>query len=105
MTAIPWSWRGNPDLNQHQSLRTAIAVTLAVIITAGGMSLVGSFVLCVGSDGHADLELALEEVTRLVLSHLTTPRRDGGRLPAEDLAERVATMVVPLIAPDRDPAG
>ena len=58
-TAIPWSWRGNPDLNQHQSLKTAIAVALAVIITAGGLSLVGSFVLCVGSDGHADLELAL----------------------------------------------
>lgn len=36
-----------------------IAITLAVIITAGGMSLVGSYVLCVGSDGHADLELAL----------------------------------------------
>lgn len=58
-TAIPWLWRGNPHLNQHHSLKTAVAVALAVIITAGGMSLVGSFVLCVGSDGHADLELAL----------------------------------------------
>jgi hypothetical protein len=58
MTAIPWSWRGRPDLNQHQGLTTAIAIALAVIITAGGMSLVGSYVLCVGSDGHADLELA-----------------------------------------------
>ncbi len=46
-------------MNQHQSLKTAVAAALAVIITAGGMSLVGSFVLCVGSDGHADLELAL----------------------------------------------
>ncbi len=59
MTAIPWLWKGRPGLNQHQSLKTAIAIALAVIITAGGMSLVGSFVLCVGSDGHADLELAL----------------------------------------------
>lgn len=47
-------------MNQHQSLRNAVAVALAVIITAGGISLVGSFVLCVGADGHADLEPALE---------------------------------------------
>lgn len=46
-------------MNQQPGLSTAIAIALAVIITAGGMSLVGSFVLCVGSDGHADLELAL----------------------------------------------
>jgi len=29
------------------------------MITAGGTSLAGSLVLCVGSDGHADLEVAL----------------------------------------------
>jgi len=46
-------------LNQRNGLAIATAITLAVIITAGGMSLVGSYVLCVGSDGHADLELAL----------------------------------------------
>lgn len=45
-------------MNQHQSLKIATAITLAVIIAVGGMSLVGSFVLCVGSDGHAALELA-----------------------------------------------
>jgi hypothetical protein len=46
-------------LNQRQSLTTAVAIVLVVIITAGGMSLVGSYVLCVGSDGHTALELAL----------------------------------------------
>jgi len=61
MTALPLSWRGNPDLNQHQSLKIATAIALTVIITAGGMSLVGNFVLCVGSDGHAALELAFGE--------------------------------------------
>ncbi len=59
MTVISWSQRGKTDLDQHRGLTTAIALALAVIIAAGGMSLVGSFVLCVGSNGHVDLELAL----------------------------------------------
>ena len=44
------------------------------------------------------LDLALEEVTRLVLSHLTTPRSDGGRLPPAELGQRVAVMVEPLMS-------
>ena len=40
-----------------------------------------------------DVELAAEEATRLLLSHLTTPRRDGGRLDTDALGERVAVMV------------
>ncbi|MGI9579360.1 MAG: TetR/AcrR family transcriptional regulator [Microthrixaceae bacterium] len=43
------------------------------------------------------LDTALEEATRLVISHLTTPRSDGGRLSSLELGERVATMVVPLL--------
>lgn len=46
-------------MHQSRGLTTAIAIALAVIITAGGVSLGGSYVLCVGVDGHADLELAL----------------------------------------------
>ncbi len=45
-------------MNHRPGFSTTIAIILAVIIAVGGMSLVGSFVLCVGSDGHADLELA-----------------------------------------------
>ncbi len=60
-------------------MTTAIATALAVIITAGGMSLVESFVLCVGSNGHADLELALG----LCCLDDDTPRDDvGGENPA-----------------------
>lgn len=40
-------------------MTTAMAWALVVMITAGGTSLVGNTVLCVGSDGHADLEVAL----------------------------------------------
>lgn len=46
------------------------------------------------------LDTVLEEATRLVLSHLTTPRTDGNRLEPVELGDRVATMVVPLLDPD-----
>ena len=46
-------------MTRHRHLTTAIAIALAVIITVSGTSLVGSLVLCVGSDGHVDLEVAL----------------------------------------------
>jgi hypothetical protein len=61
-------------LKRNRGLTTAIATALAVIITAGGMSPVGSVVLCVGSNGHADLELALE----LCCLDDATPRDDAG---------------------------
>lgn len=41
-------------------LTAAVAWALVVILTATGSSLAGSLVLCIGSDGHADLERALE---------------------------------------------
>lgn len=44
---------------QFRDLTTAIVVALVAIIAASGASLAGSFVLCVGADGHADLEIAL----------------------------------------------
>ena len=43
------------------NLTTVVAWALVVILTAAGSSLTGSLVLCVGSDGHADLELAFED--------------------------------------------
>ena len=46
-------------MNRRRDLTTATVWTLAVIITVGGTSLVGGVVLCVGSDGHVDLEVAL----------------------------------------------
>ena len=41
--------------------------------------------------------IALEEATRLVLSHLTTPRHDGSRLSADGLGARAAAMIIPLL--------
>ena len=46
-------------MNRCPGLTTAIAIALAVIITASGTSLLGGVVLCIGSDGHVDLEVAL----------------------------------------------
>ena len=43
-------------------------------------------------------EHALEEATRIVLVHVTTPRRDGSRLNAPDAGTRAATMIAPLLA-------
>ena len=42
---------------------------------------------------------AVEEATRFVLSHLTTPRRDGSRLDPTDAGERASALVAPLLAP------
>lgn len=45
------------------------------------------------------IEPALEEATRFVLGHLTTPRRDGSRLDRADAGERAAEMIAPMLAP------
>ena len=58
-TAESWSKRRKRDLNQHRHMTNVIAWTIVVVFTAAGSSLAGSLVLCVGSDGHADLEIAL----------------------------------------------
>ena len=50
----------------------------------------------------APVALAVEEATRLVLTHLTTPRRDGSRAGPDDLGAPAATMIVPLLG---QPAG
>ena len=46
-------------MTRRRHLTTAIVLTLVVIFTAVGSPLAGTLVLCVGSDGHADLEVAL----------------------------------------------
>jgi len=46
-------------VTQDRHLTTAIAWTLAVMITVSGTSLLGGVVLCIGSDGHVDVEIAL----------------------------------------------
>jgi len=46
-------------VTRHRHLTTAIAWTLAVIITVSGTSMAGSVVLCIGSNGHVDVEIAL----------------------------------------------
>lgn len=45
---------------RNGNLTSTIALALVVIFTAAGSSMAGSLVLCVGSDGHADLERAFE---------------------------------------------
>lgn len=45
---------------RNGNLTIAVAWALVVIFTAAGSSMAGSLVLCVGSDGHADLERAFE---------------------------------------------
>jgi len=47
------------SLMRHRHLMTAIAWCLTVIFIVGGTSLARSLVLCVGADGHIDLEVAL----------------------------------------------
>ncbi|MBW2278266.1 MAG: hypothetical protein JRF63_12285 [Deltaproteobacteria bacterium] len=46
-------------MNRRRDLTTATVWALVVVITVSGTSLAGSLVLCVGSDGHVDLEAAL----------------------------------------------
>jgi AcrR family transcriptional regulator len=45
------------------------------------------------------IDEAVEEATRFVLSHLTTPRRDGSRLDPQAAGERAAGLVAPLLDP------
>lgn len=48
------------------------------------------------------IEPALEEATRFVLTHLTTPRRDGLRLDPKAAGERAAVLIAAMLEP---PAG
>jgi hypothetical protein len=43
------------------------------------------------------VESALEEATRFVLAHLTTPRRDGTRLSPPEAGARAATLIAPML--------
>ena len=45
------------------------------------------------------VEDVVEEATRFVLVHLTTPRRDGSRLGPQDAGERVAVLIGPWLEP------
>lgn len=44
------------------------------------------------------LEEAIEEATRFVFTHVTTPRRDGSRLPPDEAGARAAALVEPLLS-------
>jgi len=44
------------------------------------------------------VEAALDEATRFVLLHLTTPRRDGSRLDPSDAGQRAAMLIAPMLA-------
>lgn len=46
----------------------------------------------------AAVEPAIEESTRFVLAHLTTPRSDGSRLTASDAGVRAALLIAPMLA-------
>ena len=43
------------------------------------------------------VEAALEEATRFVLLHLTTPRCDGSRLDPSDAGKRAAMLITPML--------
>lgn len=49
------------------------------------------------------IEEAVEEATRFVLLHLTTPRRDGSRLDPRDAGERAALLTATLLVRDTGP--
>ena len=51
------------------------------------------------------VEHAIEEATRFVFAHLTTPRRDGSRLSERDAGARAASLIAPMISPaaEQDP--
>ena len=48
------------------------------------------------------VEDAIEESTRFVLTHLTTPRRDGSTMSALDAGARAATLIAPMMLPIRE---
>jgi AcrR family transcriptional regulator len=50
-------------------------------------------------DAVADM---VEELTRFVLLHLTTPRRDGSRLAPPEAGARAAALIAPLLEPVGD---
>ncbi len=43
------------------------------------------------------VEAAMEEATRFVLLHLTTPRLDGSRLDPSDAGQRAAVLIAPML--------
>ena len=45
------------------------------------------------------VERAIEEATRFVLTHVTTPRRDGSRLSPPDAGTRAASLIAPMLSP------
>lgn len=47
----------------------------------------------------AAVDDAVEELARFVLTHLTTPRRDGSRLGPRAAGERAAALVAPMLEP------
>lgn len=51
----------------------------------------------------ASIEPAIEESTRFVLAHLTTPRSNGTRLSAGDAGARAAQLIAPMLAPEPRP--
>lgn len=48
------------------------------------------------------VEDAVEEATRFVFVHLTTPRRDGSRLGIEAAGDRASALIAPMLEPVRD---
>jgi hypothetical protein len=48
------------------------------------------------------VEHAIEEATRFVFAHLTTPRRDGSRLSERDAGARAASLIAPMISSARE---
>lgn len=77
-------------------------VTVAAVPLVDGVVSAVSEAIRRAPDLAADdgaIENAVEEATRFVLSHLTTPRRDGSRLDPTDAGERASALVAPLLAP------
>ena len=117
VTTSPTSERLIADLVATAATAIAVSPVLARLsgedvrdtlpfITIDSMSLVDVVVAAltamIGEARQFDLEpaavaLAVEEATRLVLTHLTTPRRDASRPSPDELGALAATMIVPLL--------